>query len=141
MPVHEYTVAMTCGGCSGAVTRILTKQLDAEKGEKFKVREKLFKNFLFKFKNIYLETNFDTCKAQNVKKKYSDLRLIFRLIWKTSLFSSRLIGLRMRSKKSLRNAAKQPISKQPMLVEVFKKSWLVLKKSFSLFSRIIKLTP
>ena len=37
MPVHNYTVAMTCGGCSGAVTRILTKQLDAANGEKFKV--------------------------------------------------------------------------------------------------------
>ena len=47
MPVHEYTVAMTCGGCSGAVTRILTKQLDAEKGEKFKVREKLLEKAFF----------------------------------------------------------------------------------------------
>lgn len=35
MPVHSYSVAMTCGGCSGAVTRILTKQLGD--GEKFKV--------------------------------------------------------------------------------------------------------
>jgi len=42
MPVHSYTVAMTCGGCSGAVTRILTKQLDAEKGEKFKVKNAVF---------------------------------------------------------------------------------------------------
>merc|ERR1712168_1301588 len=37
MPVHSYTVAMTCGGCSGAVTRILTKQLNADDGEKFDV--------------------------------------------------------------------------------------------------------
>ena len=36
MPVHSYTVAMTCGGCSGAITRILTKKLDQE-GEKFDV--------------------------------------------------------------------------------------------------------
>merc|ERR1711937_884180 len=36
MPVHEYSVAMTCGGCSGAGTRILTKQLNADT-EKFKV--------------------------------------------------------------------------------------------------------
>ena len=35
MPVHTYNVAMTCGGCSGAVTRILTKQLID--GEKFDV--------------------------------------------------------------------------------------------------------
>ena len=35
--LHTYTVAMTCGGCSGAVTRILTKQLDEGKGEKFVV--------------------------------------------------------------------------------------------------------
>ena len=37
MPVHNYTVAMTCGGCSGAITRILTKQLVPDKGEKFDV--------------------------------------------------------------------------------------------------------
>ena len=35
MTVHSYTVAMTCGGCSGAITRILTKQLGD--GEKFDV--------------------------------------------------------------------------------------------------------
>ena len=35
MAVHTYNVAMTCGGCSGAVTRILTKQLG--EGEKFDV--------------------------------------------------------------------------------------------------------
>ncbi|CBY10148.1 unnamed protein product [Oikopleura dioica] len=35
MAVHIYNVAMTCGGCSGAVTRILTKQLG--EGEKFDV--------------------------------------------------------------------------------------------------------
>jgi len=27
MPTYEYDVAMTCGGCSGAVTRLLTKKL------------------------------------------------------------------------------------------------------------------
>ena len=26
MQKHEYTVEMTCGGCSGAVTRVLTKK-------------------------------------------------------------------------------------------------------------------
>merc|ERR1712242_177116 len=36
IPVHSYTVAMTCGGCSGAITRILTKKLDQE-GEQFDV--------------------------------------------------------------------------------------------------------
>ena len=35
MPVHTYNAAMTCGGCSGAITRILTKQL--QEGEKFDV--------------------------------------------------------------------------------------------------------
>ena len=40
MAVHTYNVAMTCGGCSGAVTRILTKQLG--EGEKFDVN---FQNF------------------------------------------------------------------------------------------------
>ena len=40
MAVHTYNVAMTCGGCSGAVTRILTKQLG--EGEKFDVRTQFF---------------------------------------------------------------------------------------------------
>lgn len=35
MAKHVYSVAMTCGGCSGAVTRILTKQL--KDGETFEV--------------------------------------------------------------------------------------------------------
>ena len=37
MPLHVYTVGMTCGGCSGAITRILTKKLNQDE-EKFDVR-------------------------------------------------------------------------------------------------------
>lgn len=49
MAVHTYNVAMTCGGCSGAVTRILTKQLG--EGEKFDVNFQNIdpkKNFFFR---------------------------------------------------------------------------------------------
>ena len=45
MPVHTYNAAMTCGGCSGAITRILTKQL--QEGEKFDV-SKISVEFSFK---------------------------------------------------------------------------------------------
>uniref|UniRef100_H2Z7W5 Copper transport protein ATOX1 n=1 Tax=Ciona savignyi TaxID=51511 RepID=H2Z7W5_CIOSA len=36
MTTHEYKVEMTCSGCSGAVTRILTKKL-TEPGSSFDV--------------------------------------------------------------------------------------------------------
>jgi len=35
METHKFSVAMTCSGCSGAVTRILTKKL--EEGSSFDV--------------------------------------------------------------------------------------------------------
>ena len=120
MPVHEYTVAMTCGGCSGAVTRILTKQLDAEKGEKFKVREKLFKNHLHCILKIFILRRIFVLVRPKMFLKVPRVEKNSRLIWKTSLFSSRRTGQRMRSKKSLRNAAKRPSSKQLTLMEVFK---------------------
>ena len=44
MPVHTYNAAMTCGGCSGAITRILTKQL--QEGEKFDVSKIAIRDFI-----------------------------------------------------------------------------------------------
>ena len=35
---YEYSVEMTCGGCSGAITRILNKQKDAGKVDDFEVK-------------------------------------------------------------------------------------------------------
>ena len=44
MPVHTYNAAMTCGGCSDAITRILTKQL--QEGEKFDVSKITIRSFI-----------------------------------------------------------------------------------------------
>ena len=38
MGKHTYTVAMTCGGCSGAITKILTRQKDKGNVKDFEVK-------------------------------------------------------------------------------------------------------
>jgi len=38
MPTYEYNVAMTCGGCSGAVERLLKKKGDDLKVTNFEIK-------------------------------------------------------------------------------------------------------
>ena len=58
MHKHEYTVEMTCGGCSGAVTRVLGKK---EGVSKFDVN--------LESKKVFVETELSADEILEVLKK------------------------------------------------------------------------
>lgn len=57
---HEFQVEMTCGGCSGAVTRILTKNLTGP-NDKFEVK--------LEDKKVFIESDLPQSALEELLKK------------------------------------------------------------------------
>ena len=91
MPVHTYNAAMTCGGCIGAITRILTKQL--QEGEKFDVSKIAIRALIEGGMNFWIQVNLE---AKTVKVETSrdaeEIRAIIAKCGKETTFVSTADG-------------------------------------------------
>ena len=61
MVLHEFSVEMTCGGCSGAVTRILKKQKDNGKVSSFDVK--------LEEKKVFVDSDLSAEDVETILKK------------------------------------------------------------------------